>query len=223
IVAVMAYLTTSQALTQEREQRGIAEGERERARNAERDAEKARALAVAQRDVTTSNLYVAHMRLGYEALQHRQIAQVTELLDLYRPEPPLHHLTGWEWCYLRSACREEVVRTVRGFDPRAVAWHPDGHELAIACGDGTVRILKYGTGAELHCLRGHQGPVQALAYSSDGRWLVSGGEDGSVKIWNPATGALLSSGITHAGPVVGVAPRAEKQCVASVSSDGTLQ
>src|SRR5262249_47039468 len=39
VVAVTGYLMTHQALKQERQQRGIAEGERERARNAENDAE----------------------------------------------------------------------------------------------------------------------------------------------------------------------------------------
>src|SRR5262249_32366899 len=41
----------------------------------------------------------------------------------------------------------------------AVAFHPDGQQLAVACGDGTVKVYDAATGGLAGILRGHTGEV----------------------------------------------------------------
>lgn len=58
----------------------------------------------------------------------------------------------------------------------------DGHLLAAACADGTVRIW------DLACdyvevLKGDTGVFRALAFSPDAKLLAAGARDGAVRIW----------------------------------------
>jgi WD40 repeat protein len=54
------------------------------------------------------------------------------------------------------------------------AWSPDGNAIAIAFGDGTVRLVSPMTGATLATFAGHRGPALVTAFSPDGhtrgRW-----------------------------------------------------
>ena len=72
----------------------------------------------------------------------------------------------------------------------AVAWSPDGENLAIAAGNSIYvyhaqegkKLWSYEIGALTH----------SLAYSPDGAWLAAGSRDGYVRIWPVA--ALTTSG-----------------------------
>ena len=75
----------------------------------------------------------------------------------------------------------------------AVAFSPDGKQLASGSADTTVRIWDAATGATLQTLEGHLEPVHAVVFSPDGKQLASGGEDTTVRIWDAATGATLQT------------------------------
>src|SRR5262249_13704874 len=45
------------------------------------------------------------------------------------------------------------------------------------------------TGAVVHLLRGHRGPVTGIAFSDDGRLVVTSSVDNDARIWDVATGA----------------------------------
>ena len=65
----------------------------------------------------------------------------------------------------------------------AIAWTPDGTQLAASSGAGEVLLYTPTTG-ESTCLQTPQGEsIDALAISADGRFLAAGGQAGTVWIW----------------------------------------
>mgnify|MGYP003379201992 CR=1 FL=1 len=82
----------------------------------------------------------------------------------------------------------------------AVAYRPDGGELASAGADGTIRIWDTDTGKELQSLSGHIGGAWAVAYRPDGAELAVAGADGTVRIWDTDTGQELHSCLLYTSP-----------------------
>src|SRR5260370_7908428 len=80
---------------------------------------------------------------------------------------------------------------------RALAFAPDGSQLASASWDGTVKLWGVGEAESLlvrQTLVGHTGRVQALAWRADGGTLASGSFDPTIRLWDvqqgPSRGAL---------------------------------
>ncbi|MEM9659239.1 MAG: WD40 repeat domain-containing protein, partial [Planctomycetota bacterium] len=68
---------------------------------------------------------------------------------------------------------------------RAVAFSPDGQELASGGQDNLIVIWDVATGKPKRQLRGHASHVRSCSYSPDGRMLLSGGRDNQIKLWRP--------------------------------------
>ena len=101
----------------------------------------------------------------------------------------------------------------------------DGHRLASAGFDGTVRLWDPDTGQPLGApLTGHTDAVLSVAFSPDGHRLATAGNDATVRLWNPDTGQPLGAPLTgHTGPVRSVAFSPDGHRLATASDDGTVR
>ena len=125
--------------------------------------------------------------------------------------------------------REQTTLILRGpapgityFGIRWLAWSPDGGMLAAGGKDGTVHIWETASGRELHVLREHKSPVQAVAFSYDGKRVAAWGTLGTIRIWDAGTGQLTED-VVHAGPVVTAgAWSPDNKTLATGHFDGTV-
>ena len=67
---------------------------------------------------------------------------------------------------------------------RGFAVNSAGTLVAVACGDGTVRVLDTEHFNELHTLQAHEGGALAVAFHPTKPALVSGGKDGHLRLWH---------------------------------------
>ncbi|KAL9081420.1 MAG: hypothetical protein Q9159_007325 [Coniocarpon cinnabarinum] len=65
----------------------------------------------------------------------------------------------------------------------AVAFSPDGKQLASASSDNTIRLWDAATGQAQETLTGHLDWVCVVAFSPDGKQLASG-SNGTIRLWD---------------------------------------
>src|SRR6516164_5031903 len=70
----------------------------------------------------------------------------------------------------------------------ALAFAPDSKTVAVACADGTLRLLNLENLQFGSILKGHVGRVFAVAFTRDSKTLASAGEDKTVRFWDAVEG-----------------------------------
>ncbi|KAF2464362.1 putative WD-repeat protein [Lindgomyces ingoldianus] len=101
----------------------------------------------------------------------------------------------------------------------AIAFSPDGKQLASASDDKMVKLWDTGSGALLQTLEGHTDPVRAIVFSPDGEQLASASDDKMVKLWDAGSGALLQTLEGHTDWVWAIAFSPDGKQLASASYD----
>lgn len=104
----------------------------------------------------------------------------------------------------------------------AVSFSPDSKTLAVACADGSIRLIDTRSGTEAAQLDGHAGHVRTVNWSPDGKMLASGGNDGTVRLWDSASGKQLRKLEGHVSAVYAVAFAPSGAQIASASADSTV-
>ena len=185
---------------------------------AQRQAERAAAIALASQAetaISAGNLEFAAL-LGIEALDKRSytweaervltmaiLTQAQPLSTVSLPDAPEDSLVSPDGS-LRLAIdplRPQQAQLIRSSDDSVLwtlightdaingaVWSPDGQRVATFSQDSTARIWDAASGQTELNLLGHRGPLLAAAWSSDGQRLATASEDGTVRIWNTAIG-----------------------------------
>ncbi len=129
---------------------------------------------------------------------------------------------GFLWD-VRSRTRGQSIEALAAFNDGIFS--PDGETVAIAIGDGTVRLYPVD---RLDTNRALTAPdtlqITAIAYHPDGERIAGGTgfPTDSVFVWEVAGGEVIAQLTGHAGTVQGVAYAPDGGQVASVGEDGQL-
>lgn len=90
---------------------------------------------------------------------------------------------------------------------QALAWSPDGAQLASAHTDYTIRLWQTDgiTLTQTDVLTGHQNLVNSIDWSPNGKWLATGSNDNTTRLWDAQTGQLIQTYKSEGGKVNAVA------------------
>jgi WD40 repeat protein/DNA-binding SARP family transcriptional activator len=128
----------------------------------------------------------------------------------------------WDW---RSGKALHRFMSLSGGNPSyALAFSPDGLQLAAGGADNTARIYDVASGEERAVLRGHTDIVMAAAFSPDGLRLVTGGtSDNAGKVWDVATGREIASLVNHRSMLWDAMFSPDGEQILTASFDGTAR
>ena len=104
----------------------------------------------------------------------------------------------------------------------AVAFSPDGKQLALGSGDRTLRLFDSAGGKPTRVLRLHADWVQSVAFSPDGTHLVSTSRDRTVRVARVDTGELETTYPHHEAPTLAAIFSRDGKTVFSAASTGLV-
>jgi WD40 repeat protein len=82
-----------------------------------------------------------------------------------------------------------------------VSFRPDGHQVAVACSDGSVRMFDVASGEPTLKIDNHADWVTDICYSADGKRIATASRDTTAKVFDTETGEQIA---TYSGSDQGV-------------------
>lgn len=106
---------------------------------------------------------------------------------------------------LRPAANAQQLYRVAGGGITAGSLSPSGKHIALACRDGTLRVLEIPTGVSISGFKSYYGGLLCCSWSQDGKLIAAGGEDDLIAVYNFEKGQLVAHLQGHTSWVSGVA------------------
>jgi WD40 repeat protein len=124
---------------------------------------------------------------------------------------------------LRQMNVGSVNEYILGRSVFALAFSPDGEQVAAGSYLGVIRLFDVKAGREQLAISAHGDQVVCLAFSPDGRRMASASRDRTVKLWDTTSGQEVVSfrGLTAAVSALAFGP--EGSCLAAGLTDGTAR
>ncbi len=96
--------------------------------------------------------------------------------------------------------------------------------LAVACGDGTIRIFNLETLEEIDKLDAHQGSTYSVKFHPNGKYLLSGAKDAMLNVYDIEQSCLLIKSIpAHNFAIYSIVFSPDKKFFATASRDKTVK
>jgi len=89
---------------------------------------------------------------------------------------------------VRSWRRVRTITPLEGVQLSAVAFSPDGSELAIGGTDGTAGVWSVETGEQTLAFLGHTSAISAIAFRPGGDEVATASSDGTARVWATTRG-----------------------------------
>lgn len=106
---------------------------------------------------------------------------------------------------LRPAASAQLLHRAAVDGIAASAVSPSGKHIALACRDGTLRVLEIPSGVLISGFKAYYGGLLCCSWSQDGKLIAAGGEDDLVAVYNFEKRQLVAHLQGHTSWVSGVA------------------
>jgi WD repeat-containing protein 61 len=107
---------------------------------------------------------------------------------------------------------------------RQTAFSPSGTEMAIACGDGSIRLFRLEDLTEKTRISAHQQSANSVCYHPSGKYLLSGGKDAHLNVWNLEKDPVLEHSVpAHNFAIYKIVFSPNSHLFATASRDKTIK
>jgi WD repeat-containing protein 61 len=113
-----------------------------------------------------------------------------------------------------NLCKEKI---------RALALNSDQSRVAVACGDGHIRIFTTHDMSAVADFAGHDGSVNSICFHPDGKRLITGGKDAHLRSWNVDNYSLIQEIPAHNYAIYSICFSPDGTWMATGSRDKTVK